>query len=487
MSVVDRIIGIFNPKAEFSRAQYRQAIQEMRKYDAAAKGRRTSDWKATGASANAETYESLKILRDRSREKVRNNPYARKALGTIVRNTIGTGIRPRPMVSGPDATALMTEFNAWADSTMCDYDGRKTFYGLQRLIMRTVSESGAALVMKRVSTDRDNPLQLQVLEPDYIDLLKESTQVEGTQGDYIVQGIQFNSRGQRTGYWLYDRHPGDYQGSILVSKFRKAEDVLHIFRVDRPGQCHGIPDGTAAMLRLKDFDDYEDAQLVRQKIAACFSVFVQDANPELPTGSASADGLTDKIQPGAIQRLDPGKTVTFASPPGAEGYSDYARKILQAISAGYEITYESMTGDLSGVNFSSGRMGWLEAQRYYSDNQQDIIIPLFCDPVWSWWTSMRKITKSSKADTSVQWTPPRREMIDPVKETQAIIAQIRAGLTSWQESVREQGYDPDTLIAQMVEDFKKFDDNEIVLDSDPRQPAAQPAAATKADVQKADG
>lgn len=480
---LDNTIGFFSPKAALERAKYRAALNEVRKYDGAAKGRRTSGWGDTGTSANTETQKALKSLRDRSRELTRNNPYSKKAVATIARNTVGTGIRPRPLNGGDQATELMKLWNAWADVKTCDYDGLKTFYGLQRLAMRTIVESGEVLVRKRIVNDKENPLRLQVLEPDFIDSAKDGNLVDG---GYAIQGVEFDKDGKRVAYWLFDRHPGDYIGTDLTSKRVPAEQILHIYNVERPGQVRGIPFGASSMLRLKDFDDYEDAQLVRQKIAACFSVFIQDsAADSISTGSTSTDLASERVEPGMIEKLGPGKTVAFASPPAAEGYNDYTRKVLQGIAAGYDVTYEALTGDLSNVNFSSGRMGWLEFQRAIQDWQLDMLIPMFCDPVWKWFIEANKIAKGGTKETiAVEWTPPRREMIDPVKETEAIITAIRGGLTSWQEAVRELGFDPDTLLAHIKEDNAKFDRDKIAMDSDARRPKNGGAPASPAEPPK---
>lgn len=466
---LDNTIGFFSPKTALERAKFRAALNEVRKYDGAAKGRRTSGWGATGTSANTETQQSLTNLRDRSRELTRNNPYAKKAIATIARNTVGTGIRPRPMNS-EQAKPIMEAWNAWAEKTTCDFDGQKTFYGLQRLAMRTIAESGEVLIRKRMVNDRNNPLRIQVLEPDFLSSSHDVSQLES--GGHIMQGVEFDKDGKRVAYWLYDRHPGDYQVTSLAPKRVDAAEVLHLYVVERPGQVRGVPFGASAMLRMRDFDDYEDAQLVRQKIAACFSVFVQDsAVDSIGTGTTDSQEMTERVEPGMIEKLPPGKSVTFASPPAAEGYGEYSRNVLRGIAAGYDTTYEALTGDLSNVNFSSGRMGWLEFQRAIQDWQLDLLIPMMCDPVWSWFIDAMKIAKGgANAATQVEWTPPRREMIDPVKETEAIITAIRGGLTSWQEAVRELGFDPDTLLAHMQEDMKKFDAMGIAMDSDARRP-----------------
>lgn len=471
MNWIDTVVGYINPKAGLMRAKNRVALEAMRKYDAASTGRRTSGWYATGSSANAETAESLNKLRDRARELVRNNPYAKNAIDVIVTNTIGTGIVPRPR---KNAEILLENWHRWASTKKCDYENQHTFYGLQALAMRTIAESGEVIIRKRMVNDKTNPLRLQILEPDFIDSTKNFPENSG--GGYTIQGIEFDKSGKRVAYWLWSRHPGDSTTSSLKSERVEADGILHVYSVDRPGQVRGVPFGASAMLRLRDFDDYEDAQLMRQKIAACFSVFVQDASADAIGGSNSSDELPERVEPGIIEKLPAGKTVTFASPPAAEGYGEYTRKVLQAIAIGYGVTYEALTSDLSNVNFSSGRMGWLEFHRRIVHWQNNIIIPRICDEVWLWFITASRITGGATEDVLVDWTPPRREMIDPEKETNAIILAIRSGLTSWQEAVREQGYDPDTILNQIESDNKNFDEKGIILDIDPRVEASQAAA-----------
>ncbi len=53
-----------------------------------------------------------------------------------------------------------------------------------------------------------------------------------------------------------------------------AEDVIHLFRLETPGQVRGISWFAPVLLRLADLDSWRDAQLVRQKIAAMLTAFV---------------------------------------------------------------------------------------------------------------------------------------------------------------------------------------------------------------------
>jgi capsid protein len=54
---------------------------------------------ATQASADAEIRTSLRKLRDRSREMVRNNPYAKQAKRTTQINVVGSGIKMQSQVT----------------------------------------------------------------------------------------------------------------------------------------------------------------------------------------------------------------------------------------------------------------------------------------------------------------------------------------------------------------------------------------------------
>lgn len=467
MNIIDKAVSFFSPAAGYRRIAFRKAIATTeRAYDAAGHGRRNQGRHAPNTSANQETQLSLPVLRARSRELVRNNPYAKRALQNITTNTVGKGIRPTPDVKAKGNRArIKNAWKAWAESTECDYNGEMTFYGIQRMVMRSATEGGGCLVRLHRTKDRGViPIKLQVLESDFIDTSRDIRTKPGE--GFTIQGVKFDAAGHKLGYYLYKQHPGD--GTTIESEFVPANEVLYVYYVERPGQVHGVPFGASAMLRLRDFDDYEDAQLMRQKVAACFSVFITDTS--LDADSSDKPKL-EKLEPAIIEELPAGKSVTFASPPPADGYTDYSRNVLRAIAAGYGTTYEAMTGDLSNVNFSSGRMGWLEFQRLISEWQEYMLLPMLCNKVWSAFIEggvIAGIFPASTSKTPASWTFPAREMIDPVKEIKGKSEEVRNGFMSWQEAVREFGRDPETVMQQMKEDAEAFTAMGLFPVCDPR-------------------
>jgi hypothetical protein len=98
-----------------------------------------------------------------------------------------------------------------------------------------------------------------------------------------------------------------------------------------------------------------------------------------------------------------------------------------------------------------------------------MLIPQLCDKVWEWFAEAGEIVGKLKKDTDVSWTPPRREMIDPVKETQAMSLLVKNGFHSYSEAVRQLGFDPDDTMDEIASDFAKFDEKGLILESDPRQ------------------
>jgi lambda family phage portal protein len=485
MNRFEKFISFLSPSLALGRAKSFFALEQIRKYDAGSHSKRTQGWQANGGSSNVEILGALSTLRNRSRELVRNNPYAKKAIQIISNNVIGMGIRPKlTNAKKRDQVNILKAWKSWAETTECDFEGNLNFYGLQALIMKAVAESGDVIIrQRRVSTNgKDNqkniiPIKLQVCEGDFLDHTKN---LGGSSNEpYVIQGVQFDATGKKIGYWLFDRHPFDVLANGMVSTLVPISEVIHIFSVERPGQVRGVPFLSASAMKLRDFDDYEDAQLMRQKIAACFSVFITDSSENLVGGikntkKDSKGNLSERVQPGIIEHLPAGKTVSFASPPGTTGYAEYSKTQLRGIAAGVGITYEALTGDLSNVNFSSGRMGWLEFHRQVQAWQNNLIIPQCCDRAWKWFLDGCNIQGITSTEViPVSWISPRREMIDPVKEIKGMTDEIRAGLCSWGDQVAELGYDPEELLIELTNEARKFKEAELMLASDPRYDATR--------------
>ena len=233
------------------------------------------------------------------------------------------------------------------------------------------------------------------------------------------------------------------------------------------------------MMTLWDLHEYEDAELVRQKIAACFAVFLEGQSTEtnladqIGNDKTRAGTIIDKLEPGIIQKLPPGVKATLASPPTVQGYADFVRSRGHNIAAGYGVPYELLSTDNSDVSFISGRLGLIQFHKNVDRWRWHTLIPHACDGIMGWFLEAASITLgTSLRDVVVKHTPPRREMIEPSKEIPAARDAIRSGLSSLPEELRSLGFDPDVIFGEIEETNKIIDAKKLGLDSDGRRPLA---------------
>lgn len=488
VNIFDRVIGYFAPGTGLRRAQARQAMGMVRQYDAAVYARGNDGWITPGTGPNVEVGGSLVVLRNRSRQMVRDNAYVARTVEILESSLVGDGIvasfagndKADPAADRviDDVTGL---WNAWADSTLCDADGLTNLYGLQALAVRAMVESGEVLIRLRRRSPRQAarlglgvPLQVQVLEGDFLDHTRNG---DAPDGGRIVQGVEFNKWGRRVAYWVFQDHPGEYYlGKMKLSPIRiEAADIIHLFRPTRPGQVRGVPWLHASLKKFRDLDDYHVALLLKAKIEACFAAFVTNeggrASPLMgETESDGAGNRTEHIEPGIISYLKAGEEVTFAQPGNSDAHTLLSRSFLQAAAVGAGVTYDQISGDLTGANYSSLRAGKIEQRRQVSQRQWSLLIPVMCRPIWQAFAAQAELA-GVKGATRLkdEWTPPGHEMIDPAKDVTALLIQVRSGLKTLDQAIREMGYDPRQQVREIGEANKLLDELGLVLDSDPRR------------------
>ncbi len=475
----DRLLIGIAPRWGLNRAKSKaMASVALRSYEAAGDGRRTTGWRHPSTDANAAGLPSLQRLRDLARDLRRNNPWAKRCVEVITSNTVGWGIMAKAQSPSAGVNASAQElWKQWSESVACDYDGRMPFAGLQALVMDTIVESGEALILKEAANASDGlpvPLRIRVLEPDYLDVNKHGS-TEG--GGHITQGIEVDSRGRRVAYWIYSQHPGATSGpfsvsnSGLSSKRVPASDVIHAYRVDRPGQLRGVAWLASVIAKLNDFDDYDDARLMQAKVAACFGALVTDPQGDTsPLGEEEDDDDTlENLEPGQIQYLKPGQEVTSLTPPSTSDHGGFSETQLRRIAAGLDVTYEDLTMDYSKVNFSSARMARLSHWQSIHGWRWKMLIPQFCDGVWGWFMELAAGIEGWGIVPSARWQPPPMPMLSPEKEGLAIQRLIRVGARTLPQVIREQGEDPDTHLQEYADSNATLDRLGIILDSDARK------------------
>ena len=425
-------------------------------------------------------------LRIKSRDLVRRDCWANASVEAFVSNAIATGIKPQSMCADEAyRSAVLKLWQAWNEEA--DAAGITDFYGLQALATRSMCESGECFIRilpQPADSGLAVPLQLQLLEAEHVPLTLNTAYPNG---NVVRSGIEFDKRGKRVAYHMYPFHPNDGAVGIvpitnMVPVRVDASEVLHLFRPLRPGQIRGESWLSRALVRLHELDQYQDAELVRKKTAAMFAGFITRQMPEenmMGEGAANDAGLSFAgLEPGTMQLLEPGEDVKFSSPADVgASYSEFMKSQFRAVAAAMNITYEQLTGDLSGVNYSSIRAGLLEFRRKCEAIQHGVIVHQLCRPIWA--AFVRQAVLSGALDASdfasrprdylaAKWIPAGWQWVDPLKDAKAGIMAIRAGLMSRSEVIAGDGYDAEDIDREIAADNARADSFGFRFDSDPR-------------------
>jgi lambda family phage portal protein len=290
---------------------------------------------------------------------------------------------------------------------------------------------------------------------------------------------------------MYAQHPGDlfFGASPNDIELRRvpAEQVIHLFDREEPGQIRGIPRLSRILLRAHDLDGYDDATALRMNLAAMFALFV--TSPDESAGPlAGMDGQPDDLvfEPGTIATLNPGETITAASPPDiGANYKDFVRAAHLMLAAGSGVTYEQLTGDLSQVNYSSIRAGLIEFRREVRSLVHTTVVPTFCRRIWVQFLrqgalagvfDLPNFATDPLTATSACWIPQGFDWVDPQKETAAARDAVRAGFRTRRSVVLEQGDVPAEVEEEFAEEQAAADSLGLIFDTDVRNvPAANPS------------
>ena len=472
--------GIAKPRLRCRGGQLMQVRASA--YEGASQKRRMAGKGTLTSGPNGPIERSLPMLVSRSHNAIRNNPYAASAKEKYVSNLVGSGIKPQ---WNDERTQAL--WDGWVEE--CDADEVDNFYGLQTLAAGSQFEAGEALARfryRRTSDGLSVPLQLQVIEAEHLD--PGFSQAFG--GRLIKMGIEFDAIGRRRAYHLWRHHPQEQLTAEINERVPvPADNVIHMYRRQRPGQLRGVPELTSVIIRLYEIDEMQDATLARQKLSQLFGTFVkrktghdiEDDGPSfgaLVTMPGEPDQL-DEFVPGGIHYLEDDEEVTFSNPPDIQGqYTEWLRSELLAVAAGAGITYEQLTGDLKGVNYSSIRAGLLEFRRRVEALQAQLLVHQWCRRIAAKWLDVAVTSGAlSMPDywqggreraLAIDWIAPKWAWVDPLKEVTADLLEVRAGFKPRSEAAGERGWSLEQLDTEIELGHQSADKHGLVLDSDPR-------------------
>lgn len=426
----------------------------------------SADW---NFRAEAKYYEAVEIARDMER----NDAVIGPLLDRAVSNEVQEGFSLQ--INTPDKgfnEAVLERWDEWAnDPEQCDIAGEMTFNEFELMASLAEKRDGDCLI----TCVNDGTLQFH--ESQYI----------GTNSrlEDVVLGVELDNHRRRVAYYLstdfIDPMKMVNRGGFGASETRipcRTPDGLrqafHVYNSRRTTQTRGVT-GLAPILQVSAmFEDVNFAKLVQQQIASAVVLLrtrtqfsggmVNRVNygEESQIGTVTGDVRTsDGVMAGMELTGAPGEDISaFTSNiPNAE-YFQQVRLLLQLMGINFGLPLCLVLMDGSETNFSGWRGAVDEARKGFRLNQRNLI-RRFHQPCYkiklSHFLDEDKALRAAAAKMGKDafkhiWHPQAWQYIEPVKDAQGDLLQVRNGLVSPRRIQAKNGRRWDVIARETIED-----------------------------------
>ena len=443
MSWLDNLISFISPEWGAKREAWRQNLEEMRSYDAGDYSRGNANWRVINQSAEYTDKYSRDNVRARARDLERNSDMMNSVIGAYKRNVRGGGYTLQVKTGDDELNdTIEAAWKKWCKKQNCDVTGTQSFTQMMRMCMKRKKIDGGILIVKRYTSDGFLPFKLQTFEVDELD---NSQMTPKVQGNKVVGGIEMNEYNKPVGYWIR-QYPVDSL-ALTTPVYIEAKDVIFLYTKHRPSQIREISDMSPTITRIRDTNEFMVAVSVKERIAACLSVFIKKTIPTTGIGrgigvgqGALHDYQGKSITPGMIKELNAGDEIQVVNP------------------AGQGISYESTSRDMSESNYSSTRQGIIEDEMTYAEEKEmlmEVMDEIYETFVISLWLSGNISVKDfwGKKDKYLEhtWIIAPKKWIDPQKEANANRIALNTGQKTFKQIAAEQGRDWKEQIEEIAE------------------------------------
>lgn len=475
--------------------------------------RLTSSLANWSGSINADNDLALPVLRARARSLAANNEHGKRFLTLVANNVVGRNnpkLQVRAMRDQRDPTkpttldksandAIEIHYQRWGKTA--DITGRhRSLYSLMRTTIKGVARDGEALV--RIVRNRSLPygLGLQLLEADRLD---DAINQRMDNGNTIRQGVEIDSAGRAVAYHVRTAHPGEnYATSMAGFERIPASEMIHLFLPERAEQVRGVTWYHAVIVRASIIHKFEEAAVIAAQIGASKVAALERAD-DAPDGGAlgMADGTSNgtgsgipqmNVEAGEMFELPPGYKLSSWNPDYPhQNFESFLKACLRGLAAGTDVADHNLTGDMSGVNYSSARIAELSERESWM-SLQDWFIESFCMPIYEEWLSMSLLIGAITFDISGKALPAdklakffnasrfqgrRWSWVDPAKEADANQTQLDSLLTSRTRIAAEQGEEFDDILDELAQERIAIEKAGVTpTASAPKVPPASPPA-----------
>lgn len=507
-NLVDRAIRYLSPARANQRAGARLMAVAGGYVGASTIRRQTLSWSAQKGDADAVINPDLPLLRERSRDLLRNAPLAVGAVNTVVTNVVGTGLRYKSKIDREalklteeqaDAWEAQTEreWRLWSESPECDVARTLRFTAIQELAFRQTLENGDvfSLMPNIVRPGSPYGLKVQLVEGDRVcnpNGVADSAAIAG--------GVERDVNGAPVRYHILNQHPGAtyFSRGKMTWTSREAfgktgrRNVIHLFKPVRPGQSRGVPYLAPVIEPLKSLDRYTEAEITAAVISGLFTVFVKSEtggtslNPMAPTTEVGGSDTDEdfKMASGAILNLAKGESIETADPKRPNtAFDPFVMSVLRQIGVALELPFEVLIKHFT-ASYTAARAAIVVAWQFFTTRREwlaenfcQVIFELFMDEA----VALGRVKAPGyfadpilrKAYLTAEWIGSVPDSVDPLKEANAQEKRINIGISTVEkETMKYDGGDLGRNLPQIKKERRMLKEAGLIQEKAPIAPAA---------------
>lgn len=459
-------------------------------------------WRPALRDAQDDIGEAWDSAAARAFDAIHNSGWLAGAIEQAVANTVGTGLRLRPMPENETfgmsnaqshewRRRVEQRFELWARNRQeCDIEGLRTFGQMQAAAFRSWLATGeilAELSWRRRPWNRYGT-KVRLLPPHRLSRKSDTMRK-------LVHGVYLDGDGMPIAYLAIRKDPimGEVEYDVRARDRMGRPRVLHVFD-GQPGTHRGIGPLTPALQVARQFDQLADATLTAAIVQTLFAATITADEPTeevlqgLLTPQEQARMLSEGTTPfeayldmvagfydsstlnvginGRVAHLFPGQEMKFhTSEQKASNYKEFSTQLLRELSRCLGLTYESATGDNQGATYSSLQAATSEIFEITKLRRTNIVAP-FCQPVYEAWLEeeiargdipfpggldgfLANRTAACRAD----WRGSPRPHADNLKQARAHEVWRRLGVMSDEMIASELGVDIEDVYEQRAQEI----------------------------------
>lgn len=421
-----------------------------------------------------------------------------------------------------------TRFNLLSDSDSAWFDvtRTKTLTDLVRLGVMGMMTSGEILVVSEWVRETQRPCStaVRLVSPSR---LSNDQDAEDTRTRR--RGVNLHPKwGYPVSYSIRNGHRFDpYVGAEVWQWTTVARElpwgrpqVLHVYEETDADMHRGVSSVSAVLKEMKMTKQYRDVVLQNAITNAMYAAAIEsELPPEVVFNSLGAGAGQDnplmqylgqlaayssnakavQLDGVKIPHLYPGTKLKFY-PAGQVGDSNFERRMLMHLSSAFGLSYEEFSRDFTNTNYSSARASMMQSWRHMVSKKRRTADRL-ANFVYGNWLE-EEISKGNlpmppgrdKSDfylpghrdayCAAEWIGAARGQIDEAKETDAAIARIDKGLSTYEDECARLGKDWRKVFDQRARERQRMRALDLAdLDAPirPGTPGPKPAVSSEAE------